>query len=126
MNDERIINQMHDYLHKATKALAAWLRVMLPKSGADWWNECVLSNLSDKQRDMAEQRGITKIDEFDLAALLRITDRSWYTMRAYAYLPTSEREVIRDMFIVRNNWAHCSAELPGKDIIITDIERLSL
>ncbi len=124
MYDDKIISQMNDYLHKAAKALASWLGVMLPKSGEDWWVECVLSNLSYNQRDMVTQKGITKLDEFDLAALLRITDKSWYTMRGYAYLPTKEREVIRDMFSVRNNWAHCSAELPGKDTIIADIETL--
>ena len=43
-------------------------------------------------------------------------------MRGYAYLPTSERECIRDMIGVRNNWAHVSAELPGKDTIVSDIE----
>ena len=45
-------------------------------------------------------------------------------MRGYAYLPTSERECIRDMIGVRNNWAHVSAELPGKDTIVSDIECL--
>lgn len=124
MYEEKIISQMNDYLHKAAKALSSWLAVMLPKSGEDWWEECVISNLSYAQREMAKQKGISKLDEFDLAALLRITDKSWYTMRGYAYLPTREREVIRDMYTVRNNWAHCSAELPGKDTIISDIETL--
>lgn len=42
-------------------------------------------------------------------------------MREVAYLPTKERECIRDMMRVRNNWAHCSAVLPGKDTIIADL-----
>jgi len=69
------------------------------------------------QTEQAVQRGLTRLDDFDLAALLRITDKSWYTMRGYAYLPTSERENVRDMIAVRNNWAHVSAELPGKDAL---------
>ena len=41
MYDENIISRMNDYLHKAAQALASWLSVMLPKSGEDWWEECV-------------------------------------------------------------------------------------
>lgn len=122
MQNENVIAQMNEYLHKAAGALAEWLTVMLPKSGEDWWAECVLNNLSFAQRNIAETNGITRLEEFDFAALLRITNKSWYTMRGYAYLPTSERDVIRDMIGVRNNWAHCSAEMPGKDTIIRDIE----
>lgn len=122
--DEKIISQMNEYLHKAAKALAAWLNDMLPRSGDNWWDECVLANLSYGQAEIVRQKKITKLDDFDLAALLRIADKSWYTMRGYAYLPTSERESIRDMISVRNNWAHCSADLPGKDIIVCDIDAI--
>ena len=124
MYDENIISRMNDYLHKAAQALASWLSVMLPKSGEDWWAECVLSNLSYPQRELIEKKGLSKLEELDLAALLRVANKSWYTMRGYAYLPTSERECIRDMIGVRNNWAHVSAELPGKDTIVSDIECL--
>ena len=54
MYDENIISRMNDYLHKAAQALASWLSVMLPKSGEDWWEECVLSNLSYPQRELIE------------------------------------------------------------------------
>lgn len=107
MYDENIISRMNDYLHKAAQALASWLSVMLPKSGEDWWEECVLSNLSYPQRELIEKKGLSKLEELDLAALLRVANKSWYTMRGYAYLPTSERECIRDMIGVRNNWAAC-------------------
>lgn len=125
MYDDRIITQMNEYLMKAARTLATWLSGMLPKSGDDWWANCVLDNLSYNQRELSERRGYNKLEDFDLAALLRIADKSWYTMRGYAYLPTSERECIRDMMNVRNNWAHCSVDLPGKDIIVQDIKTLS-
>lgn len=121
MYDETIIFRMNDYLHKAAQALASWLSVMLPKSGNDWWQECVLDNLSYTQRELIQKNRYTKLEELDLTALLRVANKSWYTMRNYAYLPTSERECIRDMIEVRNNWAHISAELPGKDTIVSDI-----
>lgn len=121
MNEEQIVSLMNDYLHKAAKSLATWLNGMLPRSGDSWWDECVISNLSFNQREQVTRQNIQKLDDFDLAALLRITDKSWYVMRGYAYLPTTERETIRDMITVRNDWAHVSASLPGKDTIINDI-----
>lgn len=124
MYEARIISEMNSYLHKAAICLSSWLIEMLPKTGEDWWEECVLSNLSYNQREIAEQKGITRLDEFDLAALIRIADKSWYTMRGYAFLPTSDRDVIRDMYGVRNNWAHCAAEIPGKDTILANIDTL--
>ena len=99
MYDENIISRMNDYLHKAAQALASWLSVMLPKSGEDWWEECVLSNLSYPQRELIEKKGLSKLEELDLAALLRVANKSWYMMRGYAYLPTSERECIRDTLV---------------------------
>lgn len=121
MNEAQIVSLANDYLHKAAKALADWLNDMLPRSGEDWWEECVLSNLSYNQREQVKTQSIQKLEDFDLAALLRIADKSWFVMRNYAYLPTSERETIRDMVMVRNDWAHISAALPGKDTIINDI-----
>lgn len=51
MYQETIIAQMNDYLHKAAQALASWLNAMLPRSGENWWEECVMSNLSYNQRE---------------------------------------------------------------------------
>ena len=69
-------------------------------------------------------RTVSKLSDFDLAELLRITNKSWYDMRTVSYLPTNEREIVREMMTVRNNWAHCSAEIPGKDTIIHDLKTI--
>ena len=119
-----IVERMHTYLFKAAEKLSQWLNRELPKAGDGWWDECVISNLSYRQRELADEKHISKLEDFDLAALLRITDKSWYTMRGYLYLPTSDREVVRDMMNVRNNWSHYGTELPGKDQIIHDINTL--
>ena len=81
-------------------------------------------SLSYSQRDIAQKRNFSRLSDFDLAALLRIANKSWYDMRTVAYLPNSERECIREMMGVRNNWAHCSTELPGKDTILHDLKIL--
>ena len=121
MENDQIVSRMHTYLHTSAKLLEEWLGNLLPKTSDEWWEECVMEKLSYNQRETAMGKGFTRLGDFDLAALLRIADKSWYAMRNVAYLPTRERECIRDMMRVRNNWAHCSAVLPGKDTIIADL-----
>ena len=43
-------SQMNHFLCKAAQALEAWLARVLPKTGVNWWEECVLSNLTPFQR----------------------------------------------------------------------------
>ena len=124
MDSDQIISRMNTYLHTAAAVLTQWLGKLLPRASDDWWEECVIDKLSYNQREIALERKITRLDEFDLAALLRIADKSWYEMRSVAFLPTRERECIRDMMRVRNNWAHVSAALPGKDAILSDLATL--
>jgi ATP-dependent helicase HepA len=121
MDDQNIVSKMNSYLHEAASALVTWLEGILPRVADTWWEDCVLNSLSYTQREMAESKGFSRLSDFDLAALLRIANKSWYDMRTVAYLPSSEREVIREMMNVRNNWAHCSAELPSKDDVLKDL-----
>lgn len=124
MDSDHIVSSMNTQLHTAANVLVEWLGKLLPRAAENWWDECVIDNLSYNQRETASSRGFTKLEDFDLAALLRIADKSWYTMRQVAFLPTREREGIRDMMRVRNNWAHCGANLPGKDTILQDLNTL--
>lgn len=121
MNEKQIVSKVNEYLHLATKELSAWLEKMLPRVTDEWWRECVLSNMSFAQRNYTIESGYTKLDQLDLAALLRIADKSWYDMRSFAYLPTSDRECVRAMMKVRNNWAHCAGSIPEKDVVLKDL-----
>lgn len=124
MDNDQIVSKMNTYLHTSANVLAKWLGEQLPKTSDSWWDDCVIAKLSYNQAEMARERGFTELGQFDLAALLRIADKSWYEMRNIAFLPTRERECIRDMMRVRNNWAHVSAMLPGKDAILADLATL--
>lgn len=124
MDNDQIVSRMNTYLHTSSNVLAEWLGKLLPRTSDDWWEDCVMAKLSYNQAEMARERGFTELGQFDLAALLRIADKSWYEMRNVAFLPTRERECIRDMMRVRNNWAHVSAMLPGKDAILVDLATL--
>lgn len=122
MNEQAIVSKMHEYLHAATKELCAWLQKMLPRVTDDWWQVCVLDNLSVAQKQFAEEKAYEKLEDLDLAALLRVADKSWYDMRSFAYLPTSERQCVRNMMKVRNNWAHLAGAIADKDIILADLD----
>lgn len=122
MDEQYIINKMNDYLHRAKELLGDWLCVKLGEVNEDWWNECVLDRLSIHQKKLAIEKGYKELLDFNLAVLLRIADKNWYNLRGYENVPVSERECIRDMQSVRNNWAYCTEILPGKDAIIQDIE----
>lgn len=121
MHNDQIVSRMNTYLHTAAVVLADWLGDLLPKVSDDWWENCVLDRLSYNQRELAESKGYDKLSDLDLAALLRVADRSWYAMQGVAFLNARERECIRDMMGVRNNWAHMSVSLPGKDTILHDL-----
>lgn len=126
MDSNQIVSRMNKYLHIAANALVEWLNTILPKTSDEWWDECVIEKLSYNQRESAKERGIKKLEDFDLAALLRIADKSWYSISMVEQISNRERECIRDMMHVRNNWAHASAILPGKDQIISDLTTLRL
>ena len=121
MKDRIIVSKMNEYLYTATQELCTWLNNMLPRVSDEWWRECVLENLSHSQRELALDNNFDKLEQFDLAALLRIADKSWYDMRSFAYLPTSDRECVRAMMKVRNNWAHFSGSVFDKDMVIKDL-----
>ncbi len=125
MDAQVIISKMNAFLHEATVSLVDWLQDLLPRVTDTWWQDCVLPSLSFAQREMASSHNYSRLSDFDLAALLRVANKSWYDMRTVTYLPTSEREIVREMMTVRNNWAHCSATLPGKDSIIRDLHTVS-
>lgn len=122
MNERIIVSKINELLHAATVELYQWLDKMLPRVTENWWQECVLGNLSYAQRQIALDNDYSRLDQFDLAALLRIADKSWYGMRTFAYLPTRDRDCVRAMVKVRNNWAHVAGSIPDKDVVLHDLD----
>lgn len=120
MKDSEIISVMNNLLHEAAERLATWLNRLLPPVSKNWWQECVLYNLTDSQMRIVQEKGYTKLEQLDLAMLLRVTNKAWYDMSTRAYLPTKDRQIVREMIGVRNNWAHVSVDIPAKETIIDD------
>ena len=67
---------MHDLIHTATVELASALAKYLPALGVGWWNENIVDRPSFQQERTVEESGITKLEQLDLAALLRILGRN--------------------------------------------------
>ena len=74
MDANIIISSVNSFLHEAAVSLVEWLNNLLPKVTDDWWDDCVLPSLSFTQREIAASNNFTKLSDFDLAALLRITN----------------------------------------------------
>lgn len=124
MDTQMIISSMNAFLHEASKTMLNWLNTLLPMVTDNWWDECVKTSLTFTQHEIAIEKGYSKLSDFDLAALLRIANKSWYNLQTVMFLPSHERETVRKMISVRNNWVHCITELPGKDVILQDLNTL--
>ena len=124
MDNQLIVSKINEYLHLATKELSEWLNNLLHRVTKDWWQDCVIDNLSQSQQEIAEEKGFSKLEDLDLAALLRVTDKAWYDLRTVTFLKSTERQIVRDMIRVRNNWAHVSVNLLEKDVLLNDVDTI--
>ncbi|WP_157640403.1 hypothetical protein [Lamprocystis purpurea] len=67
----------HRHLTTLSAQLAAFLAEVLPRLSDHWWQTHVLQELTFQQRNHVDTAGYTRLDQLDLAALLRIADRNW-------------------------------------------------
>lgn len=77
------------------------------------------SRLSFQQQRYVDKNGITKLEELDMAALLRILDQNWYELSKEGNLSRHQRSLIKELQSVRGKWRHTSPE----DIPPTEIYR---
>jgi len=88
------------------ESLRVFLSSILPEISPNWWSANVISSLSFQQQRMVEEKGIASLSGLDLAALLRILDKSWYDVSAKRNLGNEARTWTREMQHIRNKWAH--------------------
>lgn len=124
MKYQQIIGEINKHLYKATERMPAWLFRCFKKN-PNYWRDFVLAKLSDNQRMIIEQKGFKELDELDLAALLRIAERNWYSLtNTYTNLGNTEREVVRAITSIRNRWAHLGTQAYSREQILTDLYNL--
>lgn len=116
-----IISHIHIYLHTTQLALVKWLNHNLPSCSSSWWDNCVIDVLSYEQRERAHENRITTLEQFDLAALLRIMSKNWGNFRCFMFMSDADRDCLQRMFDVRNRWSHMDSTLPTKDEIKEDL-----
>lgn len=107
-----------------TEKLAKWLKKQLSYFNG-YWEKCVLDKLSADQASKAVEGHYTTLEEFDLAALLRIFDKNWSRLSQNNFLSTSDRECVGQMFSVRNNLAHSNVAPISKDELLEDLAIMS-
>ena len=115
---------MHELIRTATAELVAFLATHLPTLGGGWWDTHVADRLSFQQQRTLEERGLTKLEQLDFAALLRILDQNWYELSQSLSLPREGRTWVRELQAVRNRWAHLSASPVRADDLYRDADTL--
>lgn len=104
------------YLNRTTKAVCAFLEQSLPPMQSDWWDACVVRNLSFQQQRILSQRQNPSLTSLDLAALLRALDQNWHALAQRYDWPPETRNYLKEMQSIRNRWAPAgSQERPAED-----------
>jgi len=94
----------------ATVELTRLLSTYLPKLSEKWWEKHVVDRLSFQQQRMVQERDFTRLEQLDLAALLRVLDQNWFDLSSDLRLPREGRNWVKELQTVRNKWAHASIE----------------
>lgn len=107
---------MSDLLTAFAVHLANWLAANLPALDSNWWEVNVVQRLTFQQQRNVRDRHITSLAGLDLAGLLRVLDQNWHELAANVPLPKEARNWVKEMYSVRNRWAHAPSEgLPAED-----------
>ena len=112
----QVCKKMKEYDPLVGVELKQWLKNILPNLGWDWWQNFVINNLTEAQLEQVNKEGKSKLEDLDVAALLRITVKSWREINLYANLPNNYRQYVSNMIDVRNKWfGHNKVEISYKD-----------
>ena len=101
---------MNNLIHVATTELVRFLSKHLPAISDEWWEKHVVDRLSFQQQRMVQERNYRKLEQLDLAALLRVLDQNWFELSGSLRLPREGRHWVKELQTVRNKWAHASIE----------------
>jgi ATP-dependent helicase HepA len=111
-------------LNESTPALRRFLGDALPRVSADWWNTCVLRNLTEQQARVVRQNGVTSLNGLDFAALLRVFDTNYFEVSNAVDLPRETRNWLKELQQARNRWAHHTGGEDRPDDLFRDLDTL--
>lgn len=122
MNNSYVISKMNEFMFQLTGRLGDWLEKRMPRITPNYWDDLIMNNLSPLQRDHVIEANISKIEQLDLAALLKVIDRNWFVITNTYFINNRERGNIKKMIEVRNTWAHITPADISKDRVLEDLE----
>lgn len=96
----------------------------LPGFSPDWWVTYVVNQLTFQQQKILQQEKLTRLDQLDLAALLRLLDKNWYELSNVNGWPISARNWLKESQTLRNRWAHAPAGGLADSDIYRDLDTL--
>jgi hypothetical protein len=102
-----------EYRRKLALELVAVLEANFTKHVGDWeqwWNSHVVEQLSYGQRGQVRSRGIERLGQLDLHALLRVFDRNWGELSHWCRLGNEVRTYLKGIADQRNEYSHEAAE----------------
>jgi molecular chaperone DnaK len=109
------------FLKATAKETARRLGDILPTiGGTGWWKTCVVAKLSVQQQQRLENAKITKLEDLDIAALMRVLDRNWFEIAEKAGYPSETKTLVHEIIEIRHRWAHEGA---AKDQADEDLYR---
>ena len=120
MDKVEIIKEIKTYEIWLAESIATWLKKRLPTITNKWWDDLVISSLTDMQKLNTTVRN--DLGSLDLAALLRVVVCNWYSLASIEFLNDSYKYKTKDMIKIRNDWAHFTTQLMDKKRIIEDLE----
>ena len=116
--------EMNKVLQCATSSLCHALSQLLPNLADIWWESCVKSRLSFQQQQYVERHRVTRLDQLDLAAFLRLVDQNWFELATANNWPRDGRHYVKEMQTVRNRWAHLHVAAPPIEDVYRDLDTL--
>lgn len=81
----------------------------LPGFSPDWWTTHVVKQLTFQQQQFLQRGQVSRLDQLDLAALLRLLDQNWYELSNVNHWPIAARNWLKESQTLRNRWAHAPA-----------------
>jgi superfamily II DNA or RNA helicase len=111
-------------LNESTPALRRFLEEALPLVATDWWNTCVVRNLTEQQQRVVRQKSLNSLAGLDLAALLRVFDANYFEVSNATDLPRETRSWLKELQQVRNRWAHHTGSEERRDDLFRDLDTL--
>ena len=73
---------------------------------------------------MVREHELTRLDQLDFAALLRVLDQNWHELSQAPGLPREGRTWVKELQTVRNKWAHLSVQAIAPSEVYRDADTL--